>query len=93
MGAYFNIKRFADQPRADVLKAVASYQDELRYECGHGPYSGHLGTQHGCTILKQEFDTFDAAEEYIMETSHKSNPPMLARIKGGGWVLAGWCRS
>lgn len=66
-----------------------------QHEYGHGAYTGHLGTVSGVNAAgRLEFESYEAAREYIQDKHQKWEPPMLVRIKGtNGYLFAGWMPS
>jgi hypothetical protein len=95
MGAHSSEYTFTAKTRTEAIAAAGEYQRQCQHEYGHGPYTGHLGTAGiGADVLEQQFDTVEAALEYIWGQHDKWDLPMLARISGTDtWVLAGMCAS
>lgn len=97
MGACFNTMTCA--PILDeqgVHDEFANAQQSDRYENGHS-YSGGFGMARGLTFDKREFDSDEAAEEYLQEACQKWEEARCVRInKEGGfdhWLIAAWCAS
>lgn len=97
MGAQFETATFPDMSEAELKKAFARKQDELRAERGSGRYQGHLGLKDGLAIVRgRTFASLDEAEQEA-DDNDKSGPAVALRYEDGDgkarWLVAGWCRS
>lgn len=83
---------------AELTKAYAEKQRDLRHQYGNDGYAGHLGIKEGLSIRNVKvFETEDAACEWIDNASGKWDPAVAVKCKNRKgeviWLVGGLCPS
>lgn len=94
MGAEFMIERVkANTPRSRTVEQVYNYLvNTAQYESGHGGYTGTIAESPGFTFVKEQFYSFDRAEEYLEKHCCKWEDTLVVSVasdKGEYWLFGG----
>jgi len=92
MGSEFNFYKTRSTDKDKVIQMFNHASDQCRYENGHS-YSGGIGMKTEIVEVATVFDTFEQAEEYVLEENGKWGPAMLVKTKDGQYGFGGWCSS
>ena len=82
MGSHFACETFDGNLNSIELRSQYEQRvDELTHEHGTDPYNGTLATTTGLRIHGAEFESRDAAEQYVSEHTTKWGAAMAVRYK------------
>ena len=78
--------------RSDIEKLFAGDQKQSAYEDGHS-YSGQIGVMPtGISWVDKTFESYNEAENYILENHEKWDEAMGTEFPNG-FLVGGWCPS
>lgn len=96
MGAeYFEYTFPGTLTRNELKKEFVSLVADLRYEYGHGGYTGTFAECSGLTIDSNVFDTISQAREYVDSHARKWGDAIAVKCKDESgkevWYLGAIC--
>lgn len=97
MGGIFQMMTMGGHLTEDeVRQEFNALQEELRYEEGHGGYTGTFAEATGLILTGKQFDDKSAAEEWLNKHAVKWGPALVVRVTdfdASYWVIGAWCSS
>jgi hypothetical protein len=95
MGAEMDFLEVKSIKPATIKAQFEAYQEEAAYEDGHS-YSGRLNMCPGLDITAKTFDSYDEAEEWLMDNCLKCENAKAVFYKDGKSIhclIGGMCSS
>lgn len=90
MGAEFACNKIKAKTRNEVTKIYDELVATAKYDHGHSGYTGSFAESPGLTIVGQEFDTVEEAQDYIDNNAKKWENSIAVRIKDSDvWFVGG----
>lgn len=82
MGAEFRSWNGGECDSATLRKKFAEHQEDERDQNGNDIYSGHLGIVDGLNVTSRQFDTYEQAEDWLMDNAQKWESAEAVQYKG-----------
>lgn len=93
MGATDDIRRFNGK-ESELPQMFRDLQDRLRYEHGHGGYTGTMAEAQGLTICTEKFSDEKAANDWLQKKIEKFGPALAVRYGNpdeNKWLVGAMC--
>lgn len=93
MGCEFNFEALKATKAVEAVAEGNALIEQAAYEHGHSGYSGSFAEADGVELRPEEFDTLEAAEEWLDENCQKWEAALIVRVKNGPYVMGAQCSS
>jgi hypothetical protein len=95
MGAAFNFTTSEILDKKAAEKNGQSLVETAEYDHGHAGYTGTFAEAFGVQFLDEEFETWEAAEEFLETTCIKWDAMLIVTVNGDspGLAYGAWCSS
>lgn len=93
MGAEFNFEKLNAKTIEDAIEEGAELIEQAAYDYGHAGYSGSFAECTGVKMTAEDFDSEDAAREWLLESAQKWGPMLLVSVKDTDFFAGAWCSS
>ena len=91
-GIYESFTKDKDVSEGDLAEGFYRYQQSLRWEYGHGGYTGTMAEKTGLEFISGTW-TQEEAREHCIENNEKWGRASVYRLDDGRWYVGGWCSS